>query len=281
MHRVNEKFERVQRFRRTEIMSIGLFLLLMGCVTPSLAQKSTPKTFSSAEAASHALVLAVQSNDEEAIAQVLGGGKELVSSDDEIEDKADRERFAQKYQEMHRFVKEPDGTIFLYIGAENWPFPVPLVSKAGKWHFEPEAGAKEILFRRIGENEATAIETCHALVSAGKTEESNSSSDDPVTQYASVVLNAKSGSAANDAVTSTPFHGYFFRSPSGQAKGSSASKSGFAFVAYPADYRSSGVMTFVVAQDGAVYETDLGPDTEKIASGLTVWKPSSHWHVAE
>ena len=85
------------------------------------------------------------------------GRKEVTSSSDDVEDKLEREQFSRKYQEMHRLVQEPDGSTLLYIGAENWPFPIPLVSKNGAWHFDSETGTQEIKFRRIGENEATAI----------------------------------------------------------------------------------------------------------------------------
>ena len=85
--------------------------------------------------------------------EILGAGKELVSSDDDVQDKSERERFTRKYQEMHRLVREPDATTVLYIGAENWPFPIPLVSTDGAWSFDAKAGMEEVLFRRIGENE--------------------------------------------------------------------------------------------------------------------------------
>jgi hypothetical protein len=106
----------------------------------SFAQKSTQESFSSAEAASHALLVAVQSDNEQALARILGGGTELVSTDDRAEDKLEREQFAKKYEEMHRLVREPDGSTVLYVGAENWPFPVPLASSAGTWYFDAAAG---------------------------------------------------------------------------------------------------------------------------------------------
>ena len=88
---------------------------------------------------------------------ILGAGTEVTSSNDDVEDKLERERFSQKYQEMHRLVREPDGLTVLYIGAENWPFPIPLVSKNGAWYFDSDSGLEEILFRTVGENEVTAI----------------------------------------------------------------------------------------------------------------------------
>src|ERR1700720_1234122 len=125
---------------------------------PGLAQPSAQPAFQLTGEASQSLFQAVQSNNEEAIAKILGGPTELTSSRDAGQDKLDREMFVQKYQEMHRLHREPDGSVTLYIGAENWPFPIPLVEKDGAWHFDPDTGLKEVLFRRIGENELTAIE---------------------------------------------------------------------------------------------------------------------------
>src|ERR1700686_4757079 len=127
---------------------------------PGLAQQPTQHMFQSAEEACQSLFKAVQGKNAQAIAEVLGGPTELASSRDEANDLVERELFVQKYQEMHRLAREGDGTVALFIGAENWPFPVPLVETNGAWHFDPEAGLKEVLFRRIGENAATAIDAC-------------------------------------------------------------------------------------------------------------------------
>ena len=134
-----------------------------------MAQQPGQKTFSSAEEASNALVTAAQNNDEKAMLEILGPeGKQIVSSGDEAEDAENRANFVQRYQEMHRLVKEPDGTTILYIGAHNWPTPIPLVSKGNSWYFDTEAGKKEILYRRIGRNELSAIRVCQELVAAEK-----------------------------------------------------------------------------------------------------------------
>src|SRR6266852_3571847 len=154
----------------------ALALLIVGYSHLSLAQKSGPETFSSPGKASSALFQAVQNSDEEALERILGADKEVTSSNDEIEDKLEREQFSQKYQEMHRLVREPDGRTVLYIGAENWPFPIPLVSKNGTWHFDSDTGTQEILFRRIGENEATAIEVCEEFAMAKNEAEAKAAS---------------------------------------------------------------------------------------------------------
>jgi hypothetical protein len=280
------KFDTLQRLRRQISVALSSVLLVASLVPFSFAQKSTRESFPSADAAIHALFVAVQSDNDEALAQILGGGVELVSTDDKAQDKLEREQFGRKYEEMHRLVRERDGTTVLYVGAENWPFPVPLVSKDGAWYFDAAAGKQEVLFRRIGENEATAIETCHALVLAGQRAETAATGGDPVTQYAQTLLSAQAGNAGREAAASQqapsgPFHGYYFRMPSGQPNSGTRAKAGFAFIAYPAEYRSSGVMTFVVTQDDAVYQKDLGPDTAKLSQKVTAGTPSSSWHAAE
>jgi DUF2950 family protein len=279
MHTANKRFETIQPGWLTATRRVGLALLVVSCVHPSFAQEPNQKTFASAEEASRALFLAVQRDNEQAVMQILGGGKELVSSSDEVEDKLERAQFAKKYEEMHRLVREQDGTTILYIGAENWPFPVPLASRKGQWYFDSDAGGQEILFRRVGENEATAIATCHALVLASKKHETNATGDGPTSQYANTLVSTRQAREA-----SAPFHGYYFRMLTGQRKGSNVpngTAGGFAFVAYPADYRSSGVMTFIVTPDDIVYQKDLGPDTARIAKAMTGWKADSSWHTAE
>jgi hypothetical protein len=193
--------------------------------------------------------LAVQAGDEQAVSQILGGDKELFSADDKSQDDLERQRFLEKYQQMHRLAKEPEGTV-LYLGAENWPFPFPLISKNGAWSFDTAAGTQEILFRRIGANEAFAIDQCRELA---RSDERN---------------------AATSVGNKVPLHGYYFRALPAQGKPAS-------FIAYPAEYRSSGVMTFTVGDDDVVYERDLGPRTAKIASTMTTPKPDSTWHALQ
>ncbi len=279
-----KKFDAFRRLRHITTVAIGAVLVAVVLVALSFAQKSTPKSFPSAEAASHALYVAVQSDSEQAVTQILGGETELVSTDDSAEDKLEREHFGKKYEEMHRLVREPDGTTVLYVGAENWPFPIPLVSKAGAWYFDAATGKEEVLFRRIGENEATAIETCHALVLTKQRQETTATGDgDPVAQYAHTLVSANAGgeASASGKEPSGPFHGYYFRMLTEQRKSGAAGKAEFAFIAYPAEYRSSGVMTFAVTQHGVVYKKDLGPDSAKLAKNMNGGTPSSSWHAAE
>jgi hypothetical protein len=280
-HITDQKLDASRIRRLSTTVAIGAVILAVTLIPSSFAQKSTQVMFPSAEAASHALLIAVQSDNHQALAQVLGGGTELVSTDDSAEDQLEREQFARKYQEMHRLVREPDGTTVLYVGAENWPFPVPLALKAGAWYFDAATGKQEVLFRRIGENEATAIEACHALVLSRQGQSTTATADDQIIQYAQTF--AASRGTNNSEVSGSkeaPFRGYYFRMLSGQPKNGAAS-AGFAFIAYPAEYRSSGVMTFVVSQDNVVYEKDLGPDTAKLAKKTTVGAPFSSWHTTE
>jgi hypothetical protein len=277
------------------VLLLLLLLVVTGSAVSSFAQESQPKTFSSPGEATSALFRAVQNSDEEALERILGADKEVTSSNDEIQDKLERERFSQKYQEMHRLVQEPDGHTVLYIGAENWPFPIPLVSKNGAWHFDSDTGKEEILFRIVGENETTALQVCHALAQAAQAKErsqTETAAADPVTQYAQSLVSARTANADNTSRNaekeSSPFHGYYFRVGTGNSAATANSyaagvkkPAGLALVAYPAEYGSSGVMTFIVTQDGVVYEKDLGRNTTKVAPVLKKRSPDSSWHVAD
>jgi Protein of unknown function (DUF2950) len=281
MNSANKGFAGGRGLRSAATATVGLAILIASCTPSSFAQEPGQQTFPSAEAASHALFLGAQSGNEQAVVHILGGGKELASSGDEAEDKVDREQFAHKYQEMHRLVRESDGTTLLYVGAENWPFPVPMVSRATGWYFDANTGAQEIRFRRLGDNEYTAIETCHALVQVSKQPGSNTAEADQVTRFARAEI---SSTPSNGEEIQGPFHGYYFRILTAQSKvekGPNSKTHGFTVVAYPAEYRSSGVMTFIVTQNDVVYETNLGPNTANVVKGMATWKRTSNWHVAE
>ena len=251
---------------RAASSAVGLCALLFaGSVQLCVAQAPKQATFASPEDATRALVAAVQAHDEPAVARILGADGELVSSGDNVQDTLERERFVQKYQQMHRLVREPGGVTAVYVGAENWPFPIPLVSRNGVWRFDADGGADEVRFRRIGENEATAIGICHALVAA----ETRPGSDSEADGLVKAVL-----PDARHAGEPLPFHGYYFRILSNPG-------SGFAAVAYPAMYRSSGVMTFMVDENDAVHEKDLGPDTVKVAGRMTTYRLDSSWALSD
>jgi len=258
-----------------------LTLLILACGQSSFAQESQPRTFSSPAEAAQALFQAVDSENEQAVEAIVGAGREVTSSSDDVEDKLEREQFCKKYEEMHRLVREPDGSTVLYIGAENWPFPIPLVSKNGAWYFDSETGTQEIKFRRIGENEATAIAVCEEFAMGKNERDAKAASEDPITQFAQSLFAARA--ANGDNTGSDPFHGYYFRIVTGgsasDVSGAGKKKRGLTLVAYPMEYQSSGVKTFVVTQRGVVFEKDLGPGTTTVAPQMKA-RSGSNWHPA-
>ena len=307
-------FEKLQLADLLKIAALAT--LLFACfAVDSAAQQKGQKTFSSPEEASKAVVAAVQINDEKAMLEILGpDAKQIVSSGDSTEDAKSHATFVGKYEEMHRFLKEPDGSVTLYIGAENWPTPIPLVMKGNLWFFDTEAGKREILFRRIGRNEYSTIRVFHELVAAQKEyyamqrneyarqifsdeDQHNGlywkvSDGEPQSPIGPLVASAVAeGYVKGKDAPSTPYRGYFFHSLTRQGKDApGGSKSyivegrmteGFAFVAYPAEYRSSGVMTFIVNQDGVVYQKDLGWKTEALGKSMHEYNPDSSWSKAE
>jgi hypothetical protein len=270
---------------------------------PTAAQASESpkaKAFASPEDAAAALYAAARRNDETELLVILGpDGKEIVAwTEDPQERQAAREEFARKYDQMHRLVKEPDETVALYVGAENWPLPIPLVKYNGAWYFDAELGRQEILYRRIGRNETEALEVCHALVDAEKeyqatahhytdkfvsaegthdglywksTEEFGRSPIGAFLAHAGVVAGYTSG---------TPFHGYYYRVLLPGAAGAPAS-SEFAVLAFPAEYRSSGVTTFLVNQNGEAFEKDMGQSTASLAAAGVPYPPDTTWKKIE
>jgi hypothetical protein len=296
-----------------------LFALTLGCSSaPLFAQEAGQRTFSSAEDASRALFAAMQGVDEQAPLSILGpAGKDVLSSGDPEEDSNARIGFVVKYQEMHRFVSEANGTVILIVGAENWPFPIPLENKHGSWYFDTPAGKDEIVFRRIGKNELAAMDACRELGAAQNqyfahpptnlpnqfaqklvSDEGrhnglywHGASDEFDSPINPLIAYARQNLPADQVGEHVPFNGYMFRILTKQgphAHGGAKNyivdgtmSKGFAFVAYPVDYRSSGVMTFIVDESGIIYEKDLGPDTTKLAQAMTTFDPDSTWHEAE
>lgn len=278
MSEMNIASKQLLVLRRGRTLTLGVIVLSIAFwARLSVAQQAGPKTFSSAGEAAQSLFLAVRNEDEYAVEAILGAGKEVTSSNDDIEDKLERERFTQKYQEMHRMVLEADGKTVLYIGAENWPFPIPLVSKNGRWHFDSDAGAQEIVFRQIGVNETSAIEVCRAFAAARK-RQSKSIDDDQINQYAQGLAVHPPKAGASLEKNSSPFHGYYFRTASEQQpypgqQGSTyvldtTKTSSVLLVAVPAEYGASGLMTFIVTSDGAVYQRNLGSNTANLAPAV-------------
>jgi hypothetical protein len=320
MMRIKDRFQKVRWWTVVRLMSVALFLLWTFSFTwVLLAQPPGQRTFSSPAQASRALFLAAQAGDERALLEIFGpDGKEIISSGDPVEDKNSRDQFVRKYQEMKRLVEEPDGTVRLYIGAENWPLPIPLVNHNDAWYFDTSAGKEEILLRRIGRNEIAALRICQELVDAQK-EYYAESLDGEVKQYAKKFVSDegkhnglywKTGRGesestigphlayaggdtqpANSNSGAKPFYGYYFQVLTKQGEHAAGGTKnyivdgkmtgGFAFLAYPVEYAASGVMTFIVDQDGIVYQKDLGPNTANLAKTLSVYDPDETWEKVE
>lgn len=306
-----------QRFQRLHIGKLARLAAIAIFVASSFksvqAQQPRQKTFGGCEEASAALFAALQKDDQSALLDILGpAASTIISSGDQAEDNSNRQQFVEKYKEMHRLVREPDGKTTLYIGAENWPTPIPIAHNGKGWYFDTIASRKEILYRRIGKNELETVAVCRELVEAQK--EYHAEPHDGVKQYAprfqsengkrnglywkisdgepespvGPQLSLASGEQyANETTQLQPFHGYYYRILKGQGRRAPGGAktyivrgnmtAGFAFVAYPAEYRSSGVMTFIVNQDGVVYQKDLGPGTAVRARAMTRYSPDASW----
>jgi hypothetical protein len=263
-----------------------------------------------------AFVAALKSNNEKELLSILGpDGKELIYSGDPVSDNQRREKFISYYEEKNSIVQERANMI-LIIGDKDWPFPVPLVKKGDKWIFDTKAGKEEILNRRIGEYELSTVQTLLAIVDAQREYAMNDANNDAIREYAEkfrsdpgkkngLYWETKEGEEPSplgklvaDARTegysrsgpkqdSTPYHGYYFRILKKQGKHAAGGAydylvnnlmiGGFAVLAYPAAYGSSGVMTFIVNHKGVVYEKDLGKDTAKTAKAMTSFDPDKTW----
>jgi hypothetical protein len=250
-----------------------------------------------------------------ALQQIFGpDGTYLVGSSDDVQAKNRSILFAAKAHEKLTVVVDPKNPrrATLAVGNDDWPFPVPLIKVAAKWYFDTKAGRKEILDRRIGENELDAIEICRGYVEAQKEYASEIHDDSGVNQYAQRIIStpgkrdglvwrnadgslegpisAGIASAIEQGYTSRrdPYHGYFFKILKGQGPAAplgelsfvidGAMIGGFALVAAPAEYRVTGVQTFIVSHDGIVYQKDLGPDTLKSFNDMVLYNPDKTWH---
>jgi hypothetical protein len=297
----------------------AVFAISLSCLSaPMFAQEPGQRTFTSAEEAGREFFAAMQSLDGQAALRILGpAGKNILSSGDPEEDSDTRVGFVVKYQEMHRFVTEANGTVSLIVGAENWPFPIPLVNNQGSWYFDTREGKDEILFRRIGKNELAAMDACRELVEAENQyfarppanlpnqfaqklvsdegrhnglywQGADDEADSPINP---LIAYARQNLPADQVGQHVPFNGYMFRILTSQGRHAPGGarryivdgkmSAGFAVVAYPVEYRSSGVMTFIVDKSGNIYEKDLGADATKLAQAMTAYDPDSTWHKAE
>jgi Protein of unknown function (DUF2950) len=278
------------------------------------AQDSAVKAFPTYRAATAAFIAAVTANDTAALREILGTpAMDLLSSGDAAQDENARQSFLKHYGEKHAFVRKTPDKVILTVGNTAWPLPFPIERVNGEWHFDAAEGAQELAYRRIGHNELDAIKVCRALVAAQKTYAATGHDGNSPGVYAQRIF-SQSGTqnglywevtegqppspagilvadATSEGVPSTgkrtPFHGYYFRTLKAQgehAKGGAKEyvkdgkmTGGFAFVAYPAEYGASGVMTFIVAANAVVYQKDLGQTTEETARGMTTFDPDDTW----
>jgi Protein of unknown function (DUF2950) len=274
-----------------------------------VAPQSGQKTFASPQEAARALFAAAKGNNEGELLQLLGpDGKDVVSSGDAAQDERSRANFVKAYEEMNRLVKEPDGSVSLYIGSRNWPYPIPIANAGSQWFFDTRAGEAEILFRRIGRNEISAMRICDELVAAqkdfikqhgeyaqkifsdaGKQDGLywTAENGQPQSPIGPLVAQAVSEAhPSNRQGPPVPYRGYYFHILTQAQNGQSyladgKMTKGFAFVAYPAQYRSSGVMTFLVDQNDVIYEKDLGKDTATAAAAMNEYNPGPGWQKTE
>ena len=288
----------------------------MGFVALQGAEAQQP-SFSSPEKAIEALINAIRSGNTARLLSILGpGSKELVSSGDEVADQLVQTSFLKAYDEARRIEKVGDTRAILSVGHDDWSFPIPLVKKAAKWRFNMQEGKEEILNRRIGQNEVSAIQVCLAYVDAQREYALQDQDHDGVLEYAqkffsergkrdglywetgpgeepsplgphAAEANAEGYVFSPSAGKPIPYHGYYYRILKAQGKDARGGayaymvgdnmSGGFALVAFPAQYRVSGVMTFIVNHDGVVYHKDLGRDTEAIAQQITEFNPDHTW----
>ena len=289
----------------------------LGC---NKAAKPSFRTFSSPDEAGNGLLAAAKAGDLNSVLAIFGpDSRDVILSGDAVQDKATVAAFATGYDEMHRWRKMPDGSQVLLIGAQNFPFPIPLKkSESGQWFFDTSAGKEEILRRRIGRNELSVIDVCGALADAQADYYSRRHDDGDTKQFAvkfisdpgkqnglywdspggqpksplgPLVAYATSEGYSAKPDAHQPFNGYYFHMLKGQGSHAPGGAKdymtggkmvgGFAFVAYPAEYGNSGVMTFIMNQDGLLLQKDLGTTTTDTASAMTEFDPDGSWSVVE
>lgn len=272
--------------------------------------------FNTPQQAAEVLIRAAESYDVSTLLAIFGpDGKDFVSSSDPVHDKSIAASFAAKAREKHLLTADPKNKAqaILTVGNDDWPLPVPLERRGSKWYFDSKRGRDEILFRRIGANELDAIQICRGFVDAQKEYAAGVHDDSGVNQYAQKIISTPgkhdglywenadgtTGGPISEAIAraieegyspgqTSGYHGYYFKVLSGQGPAARLGQldyvvegvmiGGFALVAFPAEYRVTGVKSFMVSYDGIVYEKDLGLDTPRIAQSMERYNPDKSWH---
>jgi hypothetical protein len=295
-------------------------LIAFAAVSP-LAAAATQKTFATPEAAVDALIAANRGNQIGKLLDILGPqSAELIHSGDPIADRRARERFVAAYDKAHKLERDSDNKAILIVGEDEWPLPIPLIRTRARWRFDTKAGAEEILNRRIGRNELTVIEVCRAYVAAQREYAAKNLGPGGSAEYAQHFMSTigerdglywpvKAGEEESPLgpliararaagyrpgtphLKPRPYYGYYFRILTQQGQNAPGGArnyivndhmtGGFALIAYPATYADSGIMTFIVNQDGIVFQKNLGPDTASIARQITQYDPDATWQASE
>jgi hypothetical protein len=274
----------------------SILCFVISAAPPGRAQAQGQKTFTSSKDAVDGLIQAASEGTTAELQAILGPDSEqIVSSGDDVADKQARDRFVSEYEAKHSLVKAGPHQLTLNVGKSDWPLPIPLVHVNNKWFWNGAAGRDEIRYRRIGHNELSAINVCKGVVAAQHEYATGAHDGHPPGAYASRIVSeagkqnglywevqvgatpspagpllAQANAEGYDTSGKhTPYHGYYYRMLN--------SPGGFGFLAYPAEYRSSGVMTFIVNQTGIIYQKDLGEKTTEIAQQITDYKHDNTW----
>lgn len=296
------------------VMTLVITSPLFAQTKAAPAAAPSQKTFSSAKEAADALIQAAQSDNVAELKEILGSaGEDLVTSEDAVQDKNILNGFAAEANEKNSLAVDPKNPnrAVLVVGKNDWPMPIPIVKRNGKWLFDTKAGRQEMLFRRIGSNELDAIQICHGYVEAQEAYALEKHDNSEVNQYAQRVISTPGkhdglvwrnpdgslGGPISEGIADAieegytdkakPYHGYYIKILKGQGPAAPLGKmdfvvegamiGGFGLVAAPADYRVTGVKTFIVSYEGTVYQKDLGPDTLKIFKEMELYNPDKTW----
>jgi hypothetical protein len=302
------------------VVLIAISMVVAAPQRETAPPRAGQKTFATPEEAVSALLKAAESDDLDELLAIFGTeAKDILSSGDPVDDRNNRHVVVLAMKERWTLADTGADSRELVVGAEEWPFPIPLVREKGAWRFDTATGKEEILARRIGRNELAAIRVCLTYVVAQQEYAAQKHDGKPAGLYARKVASepgmqdglywetkpgeelsplgaltaaaAAEGYAAGPKKQPTPFHGYYYRILTAQGPAADGGAlnyivngdmtGGFALVAYPAEYANSGIMTFIVNQDGIVYESDLGEETYRLGAEVKEFNPDEAWARVE